>query len=258
MSTLLVFDRHNLFFSSGNDTDSMKSDSSSFEYIVGFPINHLEEKELTLFVTTVEKDPVPFVVETMHGIVFTGNATNISTTIVRLNNSYQVQDSSERNEGIRIYVGSKRITVYGLNYEYTTSDAFLALPCSTQRLDEYVYYGITYDRFRNYRSQLLFIACEDSTTIKIGAQTIFLNKMETYLYSDINDLTGTIAISNNPVSFFSGHQCTNVPTHITYCDHLIQQLPDKSTWGTHFFPLHLLVEILVRYIVYWLLSHQPL
>ena len=59
--------------------------------------------QLTLY---VEKDPVPFVVEIMHGIVFTGNAT-----------IYQVQDNSDRNKGIQIYAGNKQITVYGLNYK---------------------------------------------------------------------------------------------------------------------------------------------
>ena len=58
--------------------------------------------------------------------------------------------------------------------------------------------------------------------------------METYLYGSLHDLTGTKAISNKPISFFSGHECMYVPTNVTHCDHLIQQLPDTSTWGTHF------------------------
>ena len=110
----------------------MKSGSGSFEYVVGFPHNYEGQRELTLFVTTAEMDPIPFVVETMHSFIFTGIATNNSTTIVRLNDSYQVQNSSDRNKGIRINAGSKQITVYGLNYEPGSSDAFLAMPCSTQ------------------------------------------------------------------------------------------------------------------------------
>ena len=190
--------------------------------------------ELFLFVTTTEEDPVPFVVETLLGFVFTGNTTNNSTTIVQLNSSYQVHDSSDRNKGIRIYAGNKKITVHGLNYQFGTSDAFLALPCSTQKLSEYIYYGLLYAGTSTTKSQLLIVACEDNTTINVGFQTILLNKMETYLLESTGDPTGTVAVSNNPISFFSGHQCTNVPTNVTYYDHLIQQLPDKSTWGTHF------------------------
>ena len=178
-------------------------------------------------------------VETLLGFAFTGNATNNSTTIVQLNSTYQVHSSSDRNKGIRIYAGNKQITVHGLNYHVTTTDAFLALPCSTQRLSEYIYYGLTYaDTYVTstwgYESQLLIVACEDNTTINVGFQTILLNKMETYLLESADNLTGTVAVSNNPISFFSGHQCTFVPTNVPYCDHLIQQLPDTSTWGTHF------------------------
>ena len=190
--------------------------------------------ELFLFITTTEEDPVPFVVETLLGFVFTGNATNDATTIVQLNSSYQVHNSSDRNKGIRIYAGNKQITVHGLNYHVFTTDAFLALPCSTQRLSEYIYYGLLYVGTRGRESQLLIVACEDNTTINVGFQTILLNKMETYLLESTGDMTGTVVVSNNPISFFSGHQCTTVPTNVAHCDHLIQQLPDTSTWGTHF------------------------
>ena len=176
-------------------------------------------------------------VETLLGFEYTGTATNNSTTLVRLDSSYQVRKSNEINKGIRIYAGNKQISVHGLNYKWGTSDAFLALPCAGHRLNEYVYYGLTYADPISYfidESQLLFTACEDNTIITIGSQNILLNKMETYLYGSLHDLTGTMAISNKPISFFSGHECKYVPTNVTHCDHLIQQLPDTSTWGTHF------------------------
>ena len=100
-----------------------------------------------------------------------------------------------------------------------------------------MYYGLTYADPISYfidESQLFFIACEDNTSITIGPQKNLLNKMETYLYGSLRDLTGTMAISNKPISFFSGHECKFVPTNVPYCDHLIQQLPDTSTWGMHF------------------------
>ena len=200
--------------------------------MVGFSTNSDGGSELTLYISTTEVDPVLFVVETLLGFFFTGNATNNSTTIVHLNNSYQVHNSSDRNKGIRIYA-DRQITVYGLNYQLFTTDAFLALPCSTQILNEYVYYGIMYGRRRF--SQFLFVACEDNTTINIASQTILLNKMETYLIDSesISETTGTVAISNKPLSFFSGHKCTSSQRG-GGCDHLVEQLPDQSTWGNHF------------------------
>ena len=124
--------------------------------------------------------------------------------------------------------------MYGINYENTSSDAFLALPCSGQNLDEYVYYGTTYDDESERPSQLLFVGCEDNTKINIGSKTIFLNKMETYLHEVNSDITGTRAVSNKAISFFSGHQCTNIPTRGSLCDQLIEQLPNTATWGSHF------------------------
>ena len=214
--------------------------SKSSEFIVGFPITRAHDiTELALFVTTTEVDPVLFVVETLLGHVFTGNATYNSTTIVPLNNTYQVHNSSDRNKGIRIYTGNKHISVRGLIYQHRigtvqSSGAYLALSCTGLRLNEYVYYALTYHGVGESGSQLLFVACEDNTNITIGSHTISLSKMETYLLENVSDLTGTVAISNNPVSFFSGHQWTHVPTGVKHHDQLIQQLPDNSTWGTHF------------------------
>ena len=55
-----------------------------------------------------------------------------------------------------------------------------------QNVNEYVYYGVTY----NDPSQLLFVACEDGTQVKVGSEVINLNEMEMYLYTNGSDLTG--------------------------------------------------------------------
>ena len=136
------------------------------------------------------------------------------------------------NDGIKVTAGDKQIVVYGLNYDTFTSDAFLALPCSRLTVDHYEYYGITYSS--GGPSQLLFVGCEDGTTITIGSSTFTLNQMETYLYEVGSDLTGTRAVSNKPVSFFSGHRCTAVPSGIAACDHINEQLPNTTIWGTRF------------------------
>ena len=54
----------------------------SSEFIAGFPINSVNQitdsVELTLFVTTMELGPVPFVVETLLGFEYTGTATKLT------------------------------------------------------------------------------------------------------------------------------------------------------------------------------------
>ena len=143
---------------------------------------------------------------------------------------------NDSNKGIRVSTRKQQISVFGLNYGNTTSDGFLALPCTRQNVENYVYYGMTFhDGINPERlSQLLIVACEDNTTVIVASQTITLNMMETYLYERFQDLTGTRVVSNNPISLFSGHQCTFIPENVGFCDHLTEQLPNTATWGTHF------------------------
>ena len=97
----------------GGDFVDIKNLSHSWEFIVGFPENSLDTVndtvELTLYVTTTEVGPVPFVVETLLGFMYTGTATNNSTTVVQLDSSYQVRESNEINKGIRIYAGNNKL-----------------------------------------------------------------------------------------------------------------------------------------------------
>ena len=187
-----------------------------------------------LFITTREPDPVPFTVRTLLGFYFSGIATSNTTTVVPLGNSYQVFSSDERNKGIHVSAGDKTVVVYGLNYEDTTSDAFLALPCARLTVDQYEYYGVSYVDHHVRSSQLLFVGCEDNTTINIASTTITLDRMETYLSESTSDYTGTRIVSNKAVSFFSGTQCTNVPASYSACDHITEQFPPTAIWGTHF------------------------
>ena len=55
-----------------------------------------------------------------------------------------------------------------------------------------------------------------------------------FLFSK-EDLTGTHAVSNKPLAFFSGHECGNMPSDMPYCDHMAEQIPPTATWGTEFY-----------------------
>lgn len=208
-------------------------ESSASEFIIGIPVNFVTNVILQLFVTTREPDPVPFTVETLHGTVSSGVATSTSTTVVHLDNSLQVLNNTDRNKGIRVYAGNKTIVVYGGSFNRSFTDTFMALPCTRQDTD-YEYFAITYDENYDSPSQILLIGCEDDTVINTGSQTINLNKMETYLITSANDLTGTMVVSNKPLSYFSGHRCANVADISEECGYLIEQLPSTAHWGTHF------------------------
>ena len=208
-------------------------ESSASDFYIGFTRNDLDgTAQQHLFITTREPDPVPFTVRTLLGFYFTGVAMHNTTTVVPLGASYQVFSSIDRRKGIHVSAGDRTVVVYGLNYDIFTSDAFLALPCGRLTVDQYEYYGITYHS--SSISQLLFVGCEDNTTINVASTKITLSQMETYLYETTRDNTGTRIVSNKPLSFFSGSQCTNVPAHIRACDHLAEQFPPTAIWGTHF------------------------
>ena len=212
-------------------------ESTANEFYVGFANNHVDQSAtLRLFVTTPEQNPVNFSVTTLTGFSFNGTATQQSTTTVLLPSSLQVQSNAERNKGIYIKAeGNKRIVVYGLNYRSRTSDAFLALPCERSAVDQYEYYALTYHASTiTLPSNILIVACEDNTTVTAPSTTVTLNRQQTYLIKDTRDLSGTRVVSTKPISFFSGHQCTYIPTGISYCDILTEQVPPTNTWGIFF------------------------
>ena len=182
-----------------------------------------------MFITSIEPDPVLVKVETLRGFNYTGVVTNNATLIIDIPISFEVTSSIERDKGIRISAGLSTVSVYGLNYRRSTSDAFMALPCEHIAVENYEYYGVTYSD-----GYVLIVGCEDNTVFQIGSDVIRLNKMETYLWVGTNDITGTKIISNRPIAVFSGHQCTDVPLGIGACDHLIEQVPPTAIWGSNF------------------------
>jgi hypothetical protein len=211
------------------------TDTTAAEYFIGFPLNYEDPVSLQLFLTTREMEPVEFFIQTLLGFEFSGIAYNHSTTPVVIPSLYQVQyyNSYER-KGIQISANGS-IVIYGMNYQEYTSDAFLALPCSKQNLDEYVYYaGVTYDNNRYGTSQFLLVGCEDNTIVHVGERTVFLDRMETYFGESGSVLTNMRIASNKPISFFSGGKCNNIPSHVYACDQLNEQFPNTNLWGKRF------------------------
>jgi len=183
-------------------------------------------------VSTPESSPTSFSV-TASGYSYTGTATNHSTTVVTLPRNLEVTSSTQRNKGIRVKAqGERKIVVYGISYETFTTDAFLALPCSSLAVDSYEYYDITYAT--RDLSDILLVGCEDQTVVTTPSGTLTLNRQETYLITQ-TDITGYKVTSNKPLSFFSNHRCPFVPSGECCCDFITEQIPPTFTWGREFF-----------------------
>lgn len=163
-------------------------------------------------------------------------------------------DSSDtvENKGVHIRA-DEEVTVYGLNRRNATTDAFIGLPTDILGTD---YINLGYGNVNVVNaSQFGIVASQDNTTVTItptvttGARTagipynITLNQGQTYQLRNTSaapaDLSGTIVQSDLPIGVFGSHQCANIPQGFVACDHLVEQLPPTTTWGTAFvtFPL---------------------
>ena len=207
-------------------------ESNSSDFFVAFGRNDIDGRTpvLILYIASIEPDPVYVEVESLRGLIFSGNVTN---NRIFINNTFQVISTTEHDKGIRISAGKNKIVVYGLNFQYGSSETFLALPCDHIAVENYEYYGVTYsDGIR--QSHILIVGCEDNTILQIGSDVIELGKMETYLWEGTNDITGTRIVSNRPIVVYPGHYCTNIPSHVGYCDHITEQVPPTAIWGSNF------------------------
>ena len=223
-----------------------------------------------LYITTNEPNPVAFRVELRNGsTIHTGTATYGSTSIVSVPIEMRVAASSdaELDKGIHVTTvnQNEQITVFGLNDESVSADGFLALPCHSYESVTAPPDGVGYQYFifsssaqANFQSRFLIVPCQDDTLIDVTpTQTIDLTAEvftptlllllragntvrltgqtgQTILMQSPDDLTGTIIVSNKPVSVFTGHECGLVPSALTSCDHLVEQVPPHVTWGTVF------------------------
>ena len=263
--------------------------SSGNEFVIGFmPNTHVASVPrpvAALFVTTNEPTPVRFTVETdpIYGISTQNRTAEYGrTTVIRFptgsgspsgpdirlrTSSQRGGNPASRNKYIRVKAeDGRKITVFGLNDEDVSTDAFLALPCqaydgiTTNTPYEYFIFsannveGPDDTEVPAFRSAFLIVTCESDTTIEItpthtiefelgqafAGDTLTLSNQlrDQTIYIETTrgqDLTGTIVTSNKPISVFAGHVCGRVPADRTACDHLVEQIPPHMVWGTTFF-----------------------
>lgn len=75
-----------------------------------------------------------------------------------------------------------------------------------------------------------------SGTVKLGAGDVFTVYTDgPGTGSDPQDVTGTLIQANKAIQVIGGHQCTNVPDDVTYCDHLEESIFPAQTLATSYF-----------------------
>ena len=212
----------------------------------------------SILLSTVESLPVSYSIEAP-GIGFyrSGVVTSYHEVIINFPKSIVVSSPNHQDKGIHLNVSNDKVTVIGQNVRVDSSDTFLALPIINMSVSEYVYYGISVDegtattQHGGEASSILIVGTENNTSMSITARWpvivgygnfkkttsshLVINRLQTVFIKSHRDLSGTRIVTDKPVSVFSGHGCGNVPKHVSFCDHLIEQIPPTALWGKVFY-----------------------
>ena len=230
-----------------------------------------EEIDPVLWITTKESTSVNFTVSTIFGLITSDVARPGEITYVNIPIGFVVFDSTEdsmtdsRFKGIYIKAeDNRRIVVFGQNEEVASNDAYLALPIISRPAGssyEYIAASVRGDSGTAQQAKdsvILVIGTENDTEIivepsvlinhpfaspltgsnfipgvPVQLRTVTIQRFQTfYLQVRGGDISGTRIIANKPISFFSGHECANIPITMGPCDVLIEQVPPIDTWGT--------------------------
>ncbi|KAK7098754.1 IgGFc-binding protein-like isoform X2 [Littorina saxatilis] len=237
-------------------------DSQGTEFFIGFMENELlrtfhKPNDIELFLATNSPDPVQVNVTTplldpnfkKVAIVYKG-----STESVSIAHRICGVGTEKSNKGVLI-TATDEISVYSVNKEHKSTDAYISLPADVLGTE---YYAITYLN----KPVLLVVATEDDTQINITCPRtslacridfegvaynrgktlqLTLNKFETFHAlgggGKKRDFTGTHITSTKPVSVISGNRKAAVGTKEGLkpsADHLTEMLTPVNTWGKTF------------------------
>ena len=233
-------------------------------YVTFLPFPMIGIDEVKLYITTPERVPVTFTIS-IPGMGYFNQAT-VDPGEVReftFNGAnYALRNTTDRSKGIIIQAkNEKQVFVYAVHDLYRTTDSFLVLPPHDLGATSYTYIAamihtvndavlVAGAQAEDIHALVGIVSMEDGThltitpnqNVNIGTESVeagesvlvTLAKAETLLIAFVGDLTGTKVTSNRPISFFSGDQCTYIPSGVPYCDQIVEQLPPVEAWGRQF------------------------
>ena len=171
------------------------------------------------------------------------------TAIVTINNAFRISTpGSASNNGFSIS-SADPIAAYLMdaNVPVASNDITNLFPVNSLGTQYRIMAG-TSDLVSS-GSQLSFVANEDGTTVTITPSAalttgqaagvpfnVSLDRLQALEFRAAGggDLTGTTVTSTKPIGVFGGHLCANVPSTTAFCDHVIEQMPTTSGFGTQF------------------------
>ncbi len=225
---------------------STAQESTGSDFWIAFDSNNTSGAQLTVFISgdTATSGTVTPKGETP--IAFTVSPGAVTSVSIPTSFELTALDGVE-DKGIRVQADAP-VSVYGLNRLQFTTDAFLAIPTESAGTS---YRVLTYTPTGGASGGLGIVATADGTTVTItpsvavGARAagvpfdIALAQGQTYQLAGSGDLSGSTITSNLPVSVYGFAACANIPPGTAYCDHVVEQLPPTSAWGTSFLSVRL-------------------
>ena len=231
------------------------SNSSGKEFYLAFQRNTTGTfNNLSLFITGQQNTQGVVKIPGLNfSKTFTVQADHVTTVALPIQAQW-LTDNGISQLGVSI-TAQDDITVYGLNQQYSTTDAFLALPVDILGLE---YMAMSYPAtYGIYPSQVAVVGAYDNTQVTIVPSaaaigrpagvpfTVTLNRSDTYHLAGNGtaDLTGSIITATAPVAVMSGVSCANVPIGYWWCDHLVEMMPPAATWGKSFLTVPLATRL---------------
>lgn len=245
-----------LIFCTSFGSAAFAQDSKGTEFWICFPGNQSSLSPELYIAGAAAPSTVTI---TIPGLSFsqTVNVAANGLQVVSLPGAAQVQTQfASANLGIHI-TATNEVTVYGMNAQTATTDAYLAFPLDAIGTE---YYVLAYFRDFSFAlpTQATVLATQNNTNVTITSsitdgpftagvpQTIILQQGEVYQMRSLitnADFTGTKITADKPVSVFGGAQCTNISGTFRACDHLVEQMPPLTTWGRSFLTVPLATRL---------------
>ena len=191
------------------------------------------------------------------------NIINLPNALTGLSSRNDNALDDEYKEGVYLQTSRNQIAAIGLSNGREIFDTFFVIPTVDLCLYEYTYFAVSVTSNYNADGSIVIVGTTDQTTVNITvpvsavqikisnsadwgplyANTLYSYEIQrlqiVYIAAYTTDLTGTKVTTNKPISLFSGHECSYVPSFVEYCNNLAEQIPPTELWGTvyYFAPL---------------------
>jgi len=228
--SLILFSSKNLY--------SQEFSTKGKEFWMGFMKNYNSSATLRIYITSTIATSGTV---SIPGLSWTQNFTVAANSTTPINiplSAMSTASGSVENKGIRI-VSNDTISVYALNYQEYTSDAFVVFPVNS--LDREYRVQTIKGWPNDWGVQYMIVATANNSVVQITpaggtAYTVNMNAGQTYRIESSNDLSGALIRelgSCTKIAVYVGNVCTNIGGCVA-CDHLCEQILPISRWGKNF------------------------